>query len=245
MQGEGARSNLLRGVLFDYDGTLIHIGEAKRSSLKWVAWRLEQLLGKNVEDELTSVEMELELSQSLDRRDWIAEAERRVGVRPGSEVEELVEGYWKVWEAFVRVFPEAACALGAMRNCGLKLGLLTNSDGQLGLKQKRLETGPLPLDLFHGVLVAGDEVPQLKPDPEPFRVLLKELGLEPQDAAYVGDNPRVDVPGAMEAGMYVFLVRSEGLGPPFPDVRFGDLMEVARALRCFSRLPQRIREAFK
>ncbi|MDP7983044.1 MAG: HAD family hydrolase, partial [Conexivisphaerales archaeon] len=135
-------------------------------------------------------------------------------------------------------FPEAEGALRAMRSCGLKRGLLTNSDGQPGLKRRRLESGPLPLDLFQGVLVAGDEVPQLKPDPEPFRVLLKELGLEPQDAAYVGDNPRVDVPGAKEAGMYVFLARSEGPGPPFPDARFGNLMEVARALSCFSRSSQ-------
>ena len=40
-----------------------------------------------------------------------------------------------------------------------------------------------------------------KPSPLPFRAAVSQLGMEPSDALYVGDNPAVDFEGAKAIGM--------------------------------------------
>ncbi|MGF1504057.1 MAG: HAD family hydrolase, partial [Anaerolineae bacterium] len=54
----------------------------------------------------------------------------------------------------------------------------------------------------------------IKPHPEPFRVVMNELGVAADETFYVGDRPHDDVLGAQAAGMRAVWVRrpfSQGL----------------------------------
>jgi putative hydrolase of the HAD superfamily len=50
-------------------------------------------------------------------------------------------------------------------------------------------------------VVISEEVGFEKPDPKIFEVALKELGVKPGEAVYVGDTPETDVLGANASGL--------------------------------------------
>ena len=57
-----------------------------------------------------------------------------------------------------------------------------------------------------------------KPDPAIFRLALTHLNCEPQEAWFVGDNPELDVMGAIGAGLRGFWFERPGFTPPGPPV---------------------------
>lgn len=100
-------------------------------------------------------------------------------------------------------------ALGRLRSAGLRLGVVSNSDGQV---EAALRAAGLR-DCFDVVIdsaLFGAE----KPDPAIFRAALRTLGVEPHEALYVGDLYEVDILGARAAGMEaVLLVAAEATVP--------------------------------
>ena len=92
-------------------------------------------------------------------------------------------------------------ALDRLRAGGLRLGVVSNSDGRV---EEALIAAGLR-DRFDVVLdsaLVGVE----KPDPAIFRAALDALGVAPAEALYVGDLYDVDVVGARAAGMEAVLL---------------------------------------
>jgi FMN phosphatase YigB (HAD superfamily) len=69
-----------------------------------------------------------------------------------------------------------------------------------------------------------------KPDPRIFELALERAGVEPSDAAYVGDNPEFDVDPPAALGMFPVLVDRRGRHDAFAGVRITDLRELAGVL---------------
>ena len=67
--------------------------------------------------------------------------------------------------------------------------------------------------------VAGENGIPPKPDPEPFRLCLQELNLEPSAAVYVGDDYRIDVCGARDAGLHAVWLKHHSVRRSWPDVQ--------------------------
>jgi putative hydrolase of the HAD superfamily len=115
-----------------------------------------------------------------------------------------------VEEALVPV-EGAADLVGTLRE-SYRVGLLT--DGPVRTQRGKLETLGWT-ELFDAVVVTG-ELPEPKPDPRTFRRLLDDLGVDPREAAFVGDHPEADVAGAADAGLYAVQVRYPGGPDPHP-----------------------------
>lgn len=96
-------------------------------------------------------------------------------------------------------------ALARLRAGGLRLAVISNSDGRAATA---LEAAGL-LDQFEFVIDSG-EVGVEKPDPRIFQIALDRLGIKPADALYVGDLYEVDVVGARAAGLDVVLLDPSG-----------------------------------
>jgi len=99
-------------------------------------------------------------------------------------------------------------ALGRLRAAGIRLGVVSNSDGRV---EEALEAADL-LRYFDVVLdsaLVGVE----KPDPAIFRAALEALDVRPDEALFVGDLYEVDVVGARAAGMTAVLLCPPGGGP--------------------------------
>jgi putative hydrolase of the HAD superfamily len=90
-----------------------------------------------------------------------------------------------------------------LRAHGLKLGLVSNSGREIEdfVAHHRLDVDCAVTSRAHG---------WTKPHPTIFRAALELLGVEPPEAAMVGDSVEDDVEGALALGMRAFLIDREG-----------------------------------
>lgn len=96
-------------------------------------------------------------------------------------------------------------ALDALKDVaahGLSTGLISNAGATPGYVLRQI------LDDFGllqhlGLTVFSDEVELAKPNKAIFHGTLAEMGLRPEEAAFVGDQPVLDVLGGREAGLWV------------------------------------------
>jgi HAD superfamily hydrolase (TIGR01509 family) len=120
-------------------------------------------------------------------------------------------------------------ALARLRAAGLKLAVVSNSEGTI--EQMLVEVGLR--DAFDAV-VDSTIVGATKPDPRIFQIALDRLAVTPAETIMVGDSPSADVVGAHAAGLRAALIDPHGLYPwctvpHFDDVRaFTDALLAAR-----------------
>ncbi len=96
--------------------------------------------------------------------------------------------------------------LEELRGRGFRLGVVSNADGRVDAL-----LGDVGLRGWFDVVLDSAVVGIEKPDPEIFRRAAAALGVDPWEAAYVGDVYEIDVVGARAAGMRPFLVDPLGL----------------------------------
>ena len=99
------------------------------------------------------------------------------------------------------VAERSAEALGRLQQAGLRLGVVSNSDGRV--EQALAAAG---LRKYFDVVVDSALVGVEKPDPRIFQAALKALNVKPEEALYVGDLYHVDVVGARAAGIEAVLL---------------------------------------
>jgi HAD superfamily hydrolase (TIGR01509 family) len=127
--------------------------------------------------------------------------------------------------------PGAAPALERLAARGVALGVVSNIMRTPGTVLRRILDGAGLLRLFD-VLVFSDECGIRKPDPEIFRLALRQVGASPEEALHVGDDAVLDVEGARQAGMGVIQVAHDGraTAPVKPDAVIGAFDELPAAL---------------
>jgi len=103
-----------------------------------------------------------------------------------------------------RYYPDAPNALAELRQKGLLLGVVSNFDPSLEDILKRL-------DLAHclDTVISSEIVGILKPDPQIFRLALRDVGVEAENAIYAGDKYDPDVVGSRSAGLTPVLIDRE------------------------------------
>ena len=127
--------------------------------------------------------------------------------------------------------PGARKALETLAAGGVVLAVVSNTMRTPGEVVRRVLAESKLLPLFQ-VLTFSDECGIRKPAPAIFRLTLATLGLPPEDAVHVGDDPILDVEGARGAGLRVIQATSNGraTGPVKPDAVIRDLGELPAAL---------------
>jgi HAD superfamily hydrolase (TIGR01509 family) len=128
----------------------------------------------------------------------------------------------EAWHLWCRTMPGTSEALDRLRGAGLKLAVVSNSDGRV---EEALVAAGIR-DRFEVVLdsaLVGVE----KPDPAIFRAALTALGVAPEEALYVGDLYDVDVVGARAAGMESVLLVPDAAVPGPECRRFESLVALA------------------
>ena len=100
---------------------------------------------------------------------------------------------------FIRPFRGVLPCLEALRNSGLRLGLLSD------LPPPR-KTALLGLGGRFDALLCSEDCGALKPSRKPFLALAEALGVEPSSILYVGNKREYDIEGAKAAGMMAALM---------------------------------------
>ena len=152
---------------------------------------------------------------SKDRALFFAQYERRLLTTAGYEVDAATAG--RIWGRVqatpkeLALFDDVAPALGALRDAGLKLGVISNMGRELGALLEHLGLANR-LDAW----MSSEEAGVAKPHAAIFQAALRKAGVKPDRALFVGDSYESDVLGAQNAGMRgVLLLRDvEAIAPP-------------------------------
>ena len=153
----------------------------------------------------------------------------RAGV-PEASIPAILDAAWTVHQArnlWCRVPDGMGEALDAMRAQGVKVAIVSNSEGMLD----RLFTELGVLRHFDLVVDSG-KVGIEKPDPRIFRLALDRFGVAPERALHLGDVFATDVLGARAAGIRHALIDPYGhyKGRHAEVPRVPGVVAVARAL---------------
>jgi putative hydrolase of the HAD superfamily len=130
---------------------------------------------------------------------------------------------WNLWED---VPAGVAPALERLRALGLKLAVVSNTNGTL-----RTLLGRVGLAARIDLVVDSFEEGVEKPDPLLFRIALDKTGARAESTIHVGDLYHVDVVGARAAGLRAVLLDVDDLSPDCDCPRVRSLDELADRLR--------------
>ena len=120
--------------------------------------------------------------------------------------------------------------LEAVRQAGRRTGLISNTGATPGPALRPVLTGYGVMALLD-VAVFSDEAGESKPAPGIFRRTLADLGVEPEEAVFVGDTPELDVVGPQQAGMWTVQVGELARDGVNPHARIAALSDLPAALR--------------
>ena len=107
----------------------------------------------------------------------------------------------------VMVFSDVKPTLSELKNKGLKIGLVSN-----GYK-KDLDyvLGELDLEKWFNSIVCIDSCNCAKPNKKIFLFALKDLGINSDEAIFVGDSLKYDYKGALNVGIKPYLIDRTGI----------------------------------
>ncbi|MGH7724269.1 MAG: HAD family hydrolase [Candidatus Eiseniibacteriota bacterium] len=142
----------------------------------------------------------------IDRYRRVADALGLTGEAHERFVEVVSEGHFAGDP--LRVVPEAPAALERLTARGVRLGVISNWDDTLEpiLERKGLRR-------YFQAVVASTLFGTAKPSRAIFDHALRMLGVPAEEAWHVGDDPRADALGALEAGLSAVLLDPYGLYP--------------------------------
>jgi HAD superfamily hydrolase (TIGR01662 family) len=213
----------LEAVLFDYGHTLIYFDERPHSTLVEAYEKVNRLLRDTLQREVPAAQVLIEkVSRAVDdeiQRDYAAGRPEEVEIATiydtalrglGLElkpdlIERVMELEQEGWLRSVHVGPDVVATLEALRNQGLRLGIVSNAAYRPRLMKQQLAALDLA-DFFDGVTFSS-EVGVRKPHPAIYADALRKLAADPSRTLFVGDRVREDVQGPQAQGMRAVLTR--------------------------------------
>lgn len=200
----------LKAVIFDLDDTLVDA----RAAFVIAIDRAFRAIYPDLTEEHSAKALELWRSdaagyyRAYTRGEYDYEEQRELRLRhaigelglPDPDAQQ-VSVWMAEWAAGFRggwkVFPDAIPTVGWIEERGYGLGVITNAHADM--QQGKLEvTG---LSELLPLLVTLDTFGVGKPDPRVFHEAARKLGVEPEQALYIGDEFDVDAFAAKEAGL--------------------------------------------
>jgi len=124
--------------------------------------------------------------------DVVAQAARLAGVQSTRAVDDLLHGMG----GQLGPWPEAPEVLSRLRET-VRIGVVTNCSEELG------QRAAARVGVHFDTVVTAEAAGAYKPRPEPYRLALDRLGVQPSRALFVAGSPG-DITGAGGAGMRVW-----------------------------------------
>lgn len=225
---------MIDAVLFDVGGVLIGPRAVTVTRLLWelAAVRVPPRIAARSFAVADRAALEGGVAMA-DGRGWARHWARALFVpeEVGEDVHRRIDGSpeltSRVWSD---VNPQAAPALARLRRSGLRVGLVSQSDGHL---ESRLRAAGLaePVDAF----VDSGLVPWNKPDPEIYRYAAGLVGVPLERCAFLSDV-MTDVRGAARAGCrHVSLYDPHGVWTDTVGSRMTSLLSFAEHCRALAR----------
>ncbi|RTZ97029.1 MAG: hypothetical protein DSY90_08735 [Deltaproteobacteria bacterium] len=218
---------MIKAILFDFGQTLVNSADGfKQAEKQAQAWIKTDLFGDEQGRRQESAFMDV---YRRIRKDF---HNRSIFSRPAMwakvfhhfnhtadpvRLEKKESRYWETVKAYTRPFPETLPVLQQLAE-SYPLALITNTQGQKQTGTHRIALFPEIERFFKTIIVAGESGIPAKPDKTPFLSGVKELGVEPDQAVYVGDDWRIDIQGSQAAGLHPVWLKHHRVHRNWPKV---------------------------
>jgi len=214
---------MIKAIIFDFGQTLVNSADGFRAAEKEAQAKLFSNLGLTIQiDFLTNyrrLRKALHEQSNFSRKFLFHEIYYYYCLRPDEKLLEQWETeYWESVKANTSLFPEALGVLKAL-NERHQVALITNTQGQKTAGTHRISLFPEIEKFFKVIIVAGEGGIPPKPDPDPFRICLEKLQIKASEAVYVGDDYRIDVCGAGDAGLHPIWLKHHSVKRNWPEVQ--------------------------
>ncbi len=217
--------NGITTILFDLDGTLRHSrpsyyqaffdfaaragandsAENRRRATRWLHYYWAQ------SEEMLADRDKFDVQEEVF---WINHARRSL-IAFGCSPEEARGWAQEVFLQFSENYQpedwvpaEVIETLDALQTVGVSMGVLSNRTHPY--RENLQDWG---LEQYFDLALAAGELDAYKPDPQVFLRALQEMGKQPEETLYVGDNYYADVIGAQRAGLPAILLDPEEIFP--------------------------------
>jgi HAD superfamily hydrolase (TIGR01662 family) len=160
-------------------------------------------------------------------QDIVSKVLRKIRLRDvsGTVVQDAIEEFYRPEVDAWQLFPDAVETLTALREMGLKMGLISNSKSDWAV---RAILEKYDLSKLFEVIVTSAELRMRKPRLNIFTRALVALHAKPCETVFVGDSLQADIIGARTAGLRSIHVRRKPVDHPHfvvPDVAVTSLAE--------------------
>jgi len=184
---------MIQAVCFDLDDTLFDYREYAEAGLRSAADRLESRTGERCHEALLELYFEEGVTDGtfdtfLDRHGFSSHLST-----------EMVEAYHAA-TAPLSPYEDTKPTLSELSE-DYTLGLVTDGRGGDAKLQR------LGIREFFDAILVTPAIGYSKLDPEPFDIVLSALWVSPEDAVYVGDDPRFDFRVPNDLGMTTVRLR--------------------------------------
>lgn len=213
------RPRQLRGLLFDFDDTLIDWSGVQLGWREIEAPRLARVLelmqGEGSASPVPLQQLVAHYTQRT-REAWMEARSSLIAPRMPEILldtldelgfadarqsrDQILAAYdWSVVPGTV-VFADVPPMLEGLQAAGIKLGIVTNSSQPMALRDAELRGHGL-MQYFPDCRLAAADVGYLKPHRRIFEAALERLGTDADETVFIGDSPSADIAGALGIGM--------------------------------------------
>lgn len=204
----------IEAVIFDLDNTLTDFIKAKDDAIRAaIDAMIDVGLPLSPEDAHRRIYAIYQREGIEDQRvfDRFLEAEMG-GVDPRT-LAAAVLAYRRARDGSLVLYPHAKMVLNQLLRRGYRLAVVSDAPRfEAWLRLVRL-------GLHHHFdhVFTHEDTGARKPDPAPFRLAMRELGVQPRQAVMIGDWPTRDIRGARELGLHTVWARYGDKAPPYKD----------------------------
>jgi len=225
-------------VLFDTDNTLYSYNPAHEQAMRAVVDKAKRVLGidedtfhEAFEEARRIIKARLEgTAASHSRLLYMQQTLELLNLRTQLYLAlDFEQAYWRTFLSSATLFSGVKEFVLALRRAGVATAVITDLTTQIQFR-KLIYFG---LNDCFDFVVTSEEAGAEKPAAAPFELTLAKLGVAPEDAIMIGDNPIADIGGAKKLGFVTAQKRHAGVeiaAKPKPDIVFDEFPELGRFL---------------
>jgi putative hydrolase of the HAD superfamily len=204
-------TTLPTAILFDLDDTILRFSasgeDCWRDVCEKFAPRVENVTAPELFHAIRAraqaywTQPDLPASRRLDlpasRREHVAESVADLGIQDPEFARDIADTFTASRDTWVAPFPGAVETLAALRERGVRMGLITNGAAQ----PQWAKIDRFDLAQFFGVIVVEGEFGVGKPDPRVYHHAMAQLDVTVENTWVVGDNFGWEVEAPQALGM--------------------------------------------
>ena len=198
------KNELIKGVIFDLDNTLLDFMKMKEFAVKAaIKGMIEAGLKVNEDKSYIEINSIYEEFGWENQKVFDVFLEKSIGHVDNKFLAAGIVAYRRAREANLMAYPNVNKTLLALSKSGIKLGVVSDAPS----REAWMRIYYLNLYHYFDVVITYDDSGERKPSPIPFQLALDGMGLRPEETIMIGDWPERDVVGAQQIGMKTAFAR--------------------------------------